>query len=217
MTHRFPAAAARVRQLPVDRIKVLRITLSRVILSLLAGSLTLASVGCFNSGAKPISSNPPTQQQLEAYAEQQTALRNDVSNPAGGTQQTCSQLATAPPGVEEIRLNQGNVESRQWTLIGNGADHHWVFVRAPDAAAGGWAPKPGLDKLDFHPPLGPALATGSSHFLAYAPVQSQNLGESEKSATISQVFGAPQGEFTWRGRKYSYTLTAQLPCFPQLQ
>jgi hypothetical protein len=154
---------------------------------------------------------------MEAYSEQQTALRNNASNPTGETQQTCDQLATATPGVEELRINQGNVESRQWTLVGNGSDHHWVFVRAPDASAGGWAPKPGLDKLDFQPPLGTALATGSSHFLAYAPVQSQDPAESERSATISQVFGAPQGEFTWRGRKYSYTLTPQLPCFPQLQ
>ena len=211
MTHRFPAAAVRVPQLPLYPS-----ILSRFTLSLIAGSLTLSSVGCFHSATKPIS-NPPTQQQLEAYAEQQTALRNNASNPSGENQQTCDQLATAPPGVEELRINQGNFESRQWTLIGNGSDHHWVFVRAPDASAGGWAPKPGLDKLDFQPPLETALATGSSHFLAYAPVQSQSLGESEKSTTIGQLFGAPQGEFTWRGRKYSYTLTPQLPCFPQLQ
>jgi hypothetical protein len=211
MTHRFPAAAARVAQLPVHRT-----ILSRIILSLFAGSLTLASTGCFHSGTKPIE-NPPTQQQMEAYSEQQSALRNDASNPTAETQQTCDQLATATPGVEELRINQGNVESRQWTLVGNGSDHHWVFVRAPDASAGGWAPKPGLDKLDFQPPLGPALATGSSRFLAYAPVQSQSLGESDRSTTIREVFGAPQGEFSWRGRKYSYTLTPQLPCFPQLQ
>jgi hypothetical protein len=211
MNYRFPAAAARVAQLPVCRIIP-----SRIILSLIAGSLTLASAGCFHSGAKPIS-NLPTQQQMQTYADQQIALRNNASNPTEETQQTCDQLAMATPGVEELRINRGNVESRQWTLIGNGSEHHWVFVRAPDASAGGWAPKPGLDKLDFQPPLEPALTTGSSHFLAYAPVQSQSLGESDKSAAISQVFGAPQGEFTWRGRKYSYTLTPELPCFPQLQ
>src|ERR1700722_19117498 len=212
MNHRCTAPAARVPQLPLHRI-----ILSRIVLSLIAGSLTLASSGCSHFGAKSISGNPPTQQQMETYAEQQTALRNDASNPTGETPQTCDQLAAATPGVEELRINQGNIESPQWTLIGNGSDHHWVFVRVPDASAGGWAPKPGLDKLDFQPPLGPALAAGSSHFLAYAPIQSQSLGESDKSAAISQVFGAPQGEFTWRGRKYSYTLTAQLPCFPQLQ
>jgi hypothetical protein len=212
MTHRLSAAAAGVPQLPLRRI-----ILSRITPALIAGSITLASSGCSHFGAKSTSANPPTQQQMETYAEQQIALRNNASNPTGETQQTCDQLATATPGVEELRFNQGKVESRQWTLIGNGPDHRWVFVRAPDASAGGWAPKPGLDKLDFQPPLESALATGSSHFLAYAPVQSQSLAESEKSAAISQVFGAPQGEFTWRGRRYSYTLTPQLPCFPQLQ
>jgi hypothetical protein len=207
MTHRFPAAAARVPQLP----------LHRTLLSLIVGSLTLACAGCFHFGAKPISANAPTQQQLETYAEQQTALRNNASNPDGETQQHCDQLAAATPGVEELRINQGAVESRQWMLVGNGGEHQWIFVRAPDASAGGWAPKPGLDKLDFQPPLGPALAAGSSHFLAYAPVQSQSLAESDKSATIRQVFGAAQGEFTWRGRKYSYTLAPELPCFSQLQ
>ena len=154
---------------------------------------------------------------MQTFAQQQIDLRNNASNPNEETQQTCDQLATAAPGVEELRINQGTVESRQWTLIGNGSDHHWIFVRAPDASAGGWAPKPGLDKLDFQPSLEPALAAGSSRFLAYAPVQSKTVGESEKSAAISQLFGAPQGEFTWRGRKYSYALTGQLPCFPQLQ
>jgi hypothetical protein len=207
MTHRFPAAAA----------SALRSSLHRTILSLVVATLTLASAGCSYFGAKSISANPPTQQQLETYAEQQTALRNNASNPGEDTQQNCDQLAAAAPGVEELRINQGAVESRQWTLIGNGSEHRWVFVRAPDASAGGWAPKPGLDKLDFQPPVGPALASGSSHFLAYAPVQSQSLAESEQSAAVREVFGAPQGEFTWRGRKYSYALTPELPCFPQLQ
>jgi len=206
MTLRFPAAAMRGPQLAFHR----------TVISLLVASLTLASAGCSHFAAKPISP-PPTEQQLETYAEQQTALRNNASNPDGETQQNCEQLATAPPGIEELRINQGTVESRQWTLVGNGSDRRWVFVRAPDGSAAGWAPKPGIDKLDFQPPLGPALAAGSSHFLAYAPVQSQNLAESEKSATIRQMFGTPQGEFSWRGRKYSYTLASELPCFPQLQ
>lgn len=207
MTHRFPAVAASAS----------RPSLHLTIVSLIAGALTLASAGCSHFGAKSNSANPPTQQQLESYAAQQTALRDNASNPGGATQQSCDQLAAATPGVEELRINQGAVESRQWTLIGNGSEHRWVFVKAPDASAGGWAPKPGLDKLDFQPPVGPALASGSSHFLAYAPAQSQSLAESEKSDTIRGVFGAPQGEFTWRGRKYSYTLTPELPCFPQLQ
>jgi hypothetical protein len=154
---------------------------------------------------------------LQAYADQQTALRNDASLPKEYPQEYCDQLATATPGVEELRINQGAIESRQWTLLGNGSAHRWVFVRAPDADAGGWAPKPGLDKLDFQPPVESALTAGSSHFLAYAPVQTDNEAESQESDSIREVFGAAQGEFTWRGRKYSYTVTPELPCFPQLQ
>jgi hypothetical protein len=184
---------------------------------LIAGCLALASFGCFHFGAKPISANPPTQQQLQAYADQQTALRADASLPKEDRQEHCDQLVSATPGVEELRINQGNVESRQWTLLGDGSEHRWVFVRAPDSSSGGWAPKPGLDKLSFQPPLEPALTAGSSHFLAYAPVQTESLDESQKSDTIREVFGTAQGEFTWRGREYSYTLTPELPCFPQLQ
>jgi hypothetical protein len=153
---------------------------------------------------------------MEAFAEQQTALRNEASRPDQASQEHCDQLAAAAPGVEEIRINQRIVESRQWTLIGDGSAHRWVFVRSPDASADGWAPKPGLDKLNFQPPLEPALTPGSSHFLAYAPAQSGDVADSQKSATIRDLFGAAQGEFTWRGRKYSYTLTLELPCFPQL-
>jgi hypothetical protein len=153
---------------------------------------------------------------MQAIADQQTALRNEASSPDQASQEHCDQLATATPGVEEIRINQGAVESRQWTLIGDGSAHRWVFVRAPDASADGWAPKPGLDKLNFQPPLEPALTAGSSHFLAYAPVQSGDVAENQKSATVRDLFGAAQGEFTWRGRKYNYTLTPELPCFPQL-
>ena len=205
MTLRSPDASTRQSQ-PL---------LHGTVLSLILGSLALISAGCASFRAKPIS-NPPTQQQIDAFAEQQNALRDEASSPDQFSQEHCDQLAAATPGVEEIRINQGAVESRQWTLIGDGNAHRWVFVRAPDASADGWAPKPGLDKLNFQPPLEPALTAGSSHFLAYGPVQTGDVADSQKSATIRDLFGAPQGEFTWRGRKYSYTLTPELPCYSQL-
>ena len=200
------AAAARISRHPIHRTAV----------PLLAGSLTLAVAGCFNSGAKSISAIPPTEQQIQAFADQQTAIRNEASRPDQASQQNCDQLVAATPGVEELRINQGTPESRQWTLIGNGASHRWVFVRPPDGSAEGWARKPGLDKLNFQPPIEPALTAGSSHFLAYAPVQSGDIAESQRSANIRELFGVAQGEFTWRGKKYSYTVTPELPCFPKL-
>jgi hypothetical protein len=207
MNLRSPDAAARVS----------RRSLHEAIILLVVGPLTLASAGCSLFEVKPMSANPPTQQQMQAYADQQTALRNEASRPDQASQEHCDQLTAATPGVEELRINNGTVESRQWTLLGDGSAHRWVFVRAPDASADGWAPKPGLDKLNFQPPVESALTAGSSHFLAYAPVQTGDIAESRKSATIRDVFGAAQGQFTWRGREYSYTVTPELPCFPKLR
>jgi hypothetical protein len=179
-------------------------------------SLNLWAAGCSYFRAKPITQPPPTQQQLAAYAEQQTALRNEVSLPKD-SQEHCSQLVTATPGVEEIRVNNGTIESRQWTLVANGSSTEWAFVKPNGGAPNGWQPKPGIDKLAFTPPLEPALAGRSSLFLAYAPVVGDSLDDSQKAASERVLFGAAQGEFTWRGRNYSYTLTTGLPCFPQMQ
>jgi hypothetical protein len=202
MTPRFPAPAARASQ-PV---------LCRAVRSLAVGFLALAGSGCFHFFAvKPI---PPTQQQLEAYAQQETAIRRDASGPP---QEHCDELATSPPGVEELRSNHGTIESRQWTLIANGSAQRWVFVRVTDGAPDGWAPKPGIDKLNFQPPLEPAIAATPDLFLAYAPVDGQTPADSRQSATARSVFGPAQGDFTWHGRKYSYTLSSELPCFPRLQ
>jgi len=207
MIPRFSAGAARISQRP----------LHGCVLSLIVGYLTFASAGCFHSAAKPAPPDSTTEQQMAAYAEQETAIRGEASFPNEKPQVHCDQLATATPGVEELRITHGSIESRQWTLVANGAELRWAFVRAKDGAPDGWAPKPGIAKLDFQPPLKPVLAAASSLFLAYAPLESQSLEDSQKSATLKQVFGAAQGGFTWRGRKYSYTLTSGLPCFPLLQ
>ncbi len=203
MAPRYPAGAARVSQRG----------LHGAVVSLIVGWLTLASAGCsyLHLAPKPAG---PTPQQVVAYAQQQAALRTDASLLP---QEACDQLAATTPGVEELRTNHGSIESRQWTLIANGSAPRWVFVRAEAGPPDGWAPKPGIAKLDFQPPLEPALTAGSRHFLAYAPVESKSPEESQKSATASEVFGAAQGSFIWRGRKYSYTLASELPCFPQQQ
>jgi len=207
MAPRLPASAARVSQRP----------LHGAVLSLIAGCLTFASAGCFHFAAKPAPPNPAAEQQIAAYAEQQTALRRDASLPKEELDEHCDQLAMATPGVEELRNNHGSIESRQWTLVANGSASRWAFVRPKDAPPDGWAPKPGIGRLDFQPPLESALTARSSLFLAYAPVESYSPEDSQKSATARELFGAAQGDFTWRGRKYSYTLTSELPCFPLLQ
>ena len=208
MAPRFPAGAARVSQ---------RRPLRGAVLSLIVGCLTLALAGCFHSAAKPVPPDSAAAQQIAAYAEQQAALRRDASLPNEELQEHCDQLATTTPGVEELRITHGSIESRQWTLIANASAPRWAFVRAKDGPPDGWTPKPGIAKLDFQPPLESALTARSSLFLAYAPVESYSPEDSQKSATARELFGAAQGDFTWRGRKYSYTLTSELPCFPLLQ
>jgi hypothetical protein len=183
----------------------------------LAGFLFFAAAGCslFRPKTQPLP--PPTQEQLATYAQQQTALRNDVSLPKEDSAEHCSQLANSTPGVEELRSNRGTVESRQWTLVANGSSTQWAIVKPNGGPPDGWQPKPGIDKLNFKPPLEPILATRSSLFLAYAPVVSNTLDDSQKAASVREVFGSAQGEFTWRGQNYSYTLTTELPCFSQMQ
>jgi len=203
----FPAGAARVSGRP----------LRGAVLSLIVGGQILASAGCFHFAAKkPAPPDSAREQQMAAYAQQQAALRQGTILPE--LQEHCDQLAAATPGVEEFRANHGSIESRQWTLVGsNGSAPRRAFVRAKDGPADGWAPKPGVAKLDFQPPLGPALTAGSSHFLVYAPLKSDSPDDAEKWVTVREVFGEAQGDFTWRGRKYGYTLAPALPCFPRLQ
>jgi hypothetical protein len=194
--------------------KTLSVAFRHLTVSSIATGLMFALVGCSLFESKPAPAPPPTAQQLEKYAQEQSELRNDASRPQN---EHCDELAAATPGVEEIRLNQGAVESRQWTLIANGADWRWIFVRTTDGSPEGWAPKPGIAKLKFDPPIEPTLSTRPSIFLAYASVDAQSPADRPRSAALRDTFGVPQGGFTWRGRHYAYTLTPELPCFPRLQ
>lgn len=207
MISRFPVGAARVSRRPLQSTAI----------SLVVGWLILASAGCFHRAAKPILSGSAAEQEMSARAQQEAAVRGEANLPREELQEHCNQLATATPGVEELRNNNGSIESRQWTLVLNGSAPRWAFVRTKDEALDGWAPKPGIGKLDFRPPIEPVLTAGSKHFLAYVPAEPYSLENSQKSATVREVFGAAQGTFTWRGRKYSYTLAPELPCFSHLQ
>ncbi|MDO8432028.1 MAG: hypothetical protein Q7S58_06400 [Candidatus Binatus sp.] len=144
--------------------------------------------------------------------------RNGVVVPKEELQEHCNQLARTTPGIEELRMeNDGTIESRQWVLVAHDSAPRWAVVSAKNDPSRGWAPKPGIAQLDFRPQLRPALTKGASQFLAYAPIQSDNYDESLKIATVTEVFGGPQGKFQWRGRTYGYTLTPELVCFPRLE
>jgi hypothetical protein len=179
---------------------------------LVAACLTLALAGCFHSAHKTAPVAPPA-----PVPEQRAALPPDATPPKEELQEHCNQLAIATPGVEEFRIRNGAVESRQWGLVADGSAPRWAYVRTKNGAPDGWAPKPGLAKLDFRPPLEPALAAGVTRFLAYAPVDTDSMADRQKAATVREVFGAPTGRFTWRGQAYGYALTQALPCYPLLQ
>jgi len=130
----------------------------------------------------------------------------------------CDQLARSTPGIEEMRMKKdGSIESRQWILVTHDSAPRWAIASTKSDQSGGWAPQPGIARRDFQPPIQPALANGTSQFLAYAPMQSDNYDESLKIATVTEVFGGPQGKFQWRGKTYGYTLAPELACFPRLQ
>jgi hypothetical protein len=133
-------------------------------------------------------------------------------------QEHCNQLARTPPGIEELRMrSDGTIESRQWVLVTHDSAPRWTIVSPANDLSAGWRPKPNIAQLDFRPPLQPSLTKGASRFLAYAPMQSDNYDESIKLATVTEVFGEPQGKFQWRGKAYGYTLAPELVCFPRLQ
>jgi hypothetical protein len=126
----------------------------------------------------------------------------------------CHQLASATPGVEELRIRNGVVESRQWMLIEHDSAPRWSVSRPKNSTADGWAPKPNLAKLNFTPPLQPVLKNNPREFLAYAATQSDNYDDTQKIVTMNEVFGGIQGKFSWRGKEYGYAMSPELPCFP---
>jgi hypothetical protein len=175
-----------------------------------------ASAGCLHARSKSTPAGTPQAAAIGSSA--QPMSREGAIGPKEELQVHCEQLAHATPGLEELRMKKdGMIESRQWTLIAHDSAPRWALVRAKNQPRDGWAPKPGIAKLDFKPPLEPALATGFSQFLAYAPVDVENYEDAQTATTLNEVFGGAQGKFQWRGRTYGYALTRKLPCYPLLQ
>ena len=181
---------------------------------------TALSAGCVAAGCSSLWTIKPSPGAAPAQASPIVSAAKPASAavvPREQLQVHCEQLAKDTPGLEELRMNNdGIVESRQWTLIARDSAPRWTVVRGKNQRPDGWAPKPGIGKLNFNPPIQPALAQskGVGEFLAYAPVDDKNYGDLETMATLNEVFGAPQGKFQWRGRSYGYALSKVLPCYP---
>jgi hypothetical protein len=180
-------------------------------------AIVISSAGCGRTVA-PVGAPMKSEAIKTTPAAGQSRISRDDVRPKEELAEHCAQLAKAAPGIEELRVNAGTVESRQWTLIVHDSSApRWALIRDKNAVADGWAPKPGIENLQFEPPLKSALTDGQSRFLAYAPVESDGDDDVQKVMTMNEVFGGELGKFSWRGRKYGYALAPELPCYPTLR
>ena len=124
----------------------------------------------------------------------------------------CDSLETWSPKVEEVRLKNGAIETRQWRIVDQEGPH-WMFTRSMTAPQDGWEAKPGIDKLNFSPPLESQLKEDEPTFLAYAPNDADNVADSQAMTTMTEAFGPAVGTFQWRDKTYGFALAEKLPCF----
>lgn len=115
----------------------------------------------------------------------------------------CDQLSTSPPYVARIAVGR----LWPWTLQEAGEDARW--------APAGFAPAASLSDLHFTPPLA-RFDTDSKtqHFLAYAPMNSLTIADSQQLTSLISSFDTEAGTFSLNSRVYRYALVTKLPCFP---
>jgi len=128
----------------------------------------------------------------------------------------CEQLVRNPPGIEEIRRTpQLGIESREIRVERTADSYRWVVYRSRGSAPDGWRPQNKLDKLHFNPALQYLLPDKTPQYLAYAPSLAETPQDSEQMMSIADNFGQRVGTFEWGGKHYTYTISKQLPCFPE--
>ena len=93
----------------------------------------------------------------------------------------------------------------------------WVSIPNPHAGATGWLQAENFTKMDFQPPLQPALTLGSSTYVAYAPADARDETEEGQLNTLNLAFAPESGTFHWNGRVYRYSAVHKLPCHPPPQ
>lgn len=136
-----------------------------------------------------------------------------VPGPRDEQTERCDELATDPPGVEQIRDHNGVIESREWKLVPGKTAPRWEMITEPGADPYGWAPKPNISRLGFDPPLASLLHDAEPQFIAYAPFTVRTVADSRKMNMVREAFGPAVGTFKWRGRRYGFAMVKQLPCF----
>jgi len=130
--------------------------------------------------------------------------------------QKCQQLVRNLPGVEEIRRTPTlAIESREMRLERTAESYRWVVYRSRGSSPDGWRTQNGLDKLHFNPPLQDLLPDKNPAYIAYAIGIAETPEDGERMMSVADNFGPKVGTFEWRAKTFSYTVSKQLPCFPQ--
>jgi hypothetical protein len=168
--------------------------------ALVCAGLTLATSGCgFLS--------------MVFNGEDQQALRE-----TGVCDSLASGFAAEVPQLVELRTDKaGSTRYRDLALGGTEVDPQWVPMPNPHADATGWIPAGNFVKLDFQPPLQPALTPGSVTYVAYAPADARDATGEGQLKALNQSFGPEFGSFRSNGRVYRYSAVHQLPCLPPPQ
>jgi hypothetical protein len=134
-----------------------------------------------------------------------------TASAAGGNQRIdsddraarCDQLSNSPPYVAQIAAGR----LWPWTLQEVGEDARW--------APASLAPSASLSDLHFTPPLAHFdPSSKKKQFLAYAPMNSQTIADSEQLTSLVGSFETAAGTFSLESRVYRYALVNKLPCFP---
>ncbi len=128
-----------------------------------------------------------------------------------------AQFAAEVPSMIELRTDKAGATSyRDLRLAGTDVDPQWVPIATKGNAAG-WLPAHNFTRMDFEPPLRPALKPGSVLYVAYAPADVRNSTEQGQLKTFDSAFGPASGTFRWNGREYHYSALHELPCLPPPQ
>jgi hypothetical protein len=128
-----------------------------------------------------------------------------------------SQFAAEVPSLVELRTDKdGGTKYRDLRLAGTEVDPQWVPIPIKGNAAG-WLPAQNFTRMNFEPPLQPALKPGSVIYVAYAPVDAHGSTEQGQLKTLDSAYGPTSGTFRWNNREYRYSALHELPCLPPPQ
>jgi hypothetical protein len=172
-----------------------RLIRSRIAVALVTGAIAIGASGCW----------------LAALQLAPAALQ--LVEGAGVGVAKLSQGEEAPKlGMIELRKDAtGAPQYRDLGIDDSSGELKWIPVTSADTGPDGWRPAVNFTKMDFRPPLAPAIPARGTRYLAYAPQEAQSKAEQEGIDSFGDFFGDPVGTFRWNGRIYNYWLPEELP------